>query len=899
MLKRSVASVLAVLALVLTAGSCGSDGPTSTGALPEAARAVSTADAHLAMVRISEIHYDNTGTDAGEAIEISGPAGTDLTGWQLVLYNGSATSLSTYGTRTLAVTLPTSCGERGLAVETYPSNGIQNGNPDGIALVDPLGVVVEFLSYGGVFTAANGPAAGMTSADIGVTEATSTPVGHSLQRQPDGSWAMPAASSFGACNDGTTNDGEHPEDPEDPEDPPTGVPATRFSEIHYDNAGVDVGEAIEVEGPAGTNVNGWSIVLYNQTGGAMYSTTALAGTFADQCTGRGTIVARYPTDGIQNGGSDGFALVNAAGTVVEFLSYEGTLTATDGPAAGMTSVDIGVFEPSTSAVGNSLQRRPDGLSWALSAPNSFGACFGQPPQEPEVPTSSISFSGRTSADAPLPVGFEDQLFATLRGGDGVTIPTTFTWVAETPAIATIDEDGVMHALAAGMATFRATAADGPSTTRTHTLPISVAVNGNAQYANNAEFGEPTDADASDDFIIRRPQYTASYSRVRNTPNWVSYDLDATHIGGEDRCDCFTFDPALPGDLTRYTTADYTGAGAIAGYGIDRGHLARSFDRTSGSFDNATTFYFSNIIPQAADNNQGPWAALENHLGDLARFSDREVHIIAGVAGNKGTVKNEGVIVIPAATWKVAVVMPRNTGIGQVNSWQDVQVIAVIMPNDAGIRNVAWQTYSTTVDAVEALSGYDLLALLRDDIEVAVESGTVPPVAAVDGAYAAYALDQVAMSAAGSTDGDGDALTYAWDFGDGSAANGARVSHTFAAPGTYAVRVIVTDVLGLADTATTTATITRMPASVGVQRLQSMVDDLLGSTILKAGDANALSSKLDAASKQLERGHATPIDGQLGALRNQVEAMVRTGKLTAAQAAPLFAMIERTLAALDG
>ena len=31
-------------------------------------------------VFINEIHYDNTGTDAGEAIEIAGPAGTNLAG---------------------------------------------------------------------------------------------------------------------------------------------------------------------------------------------------------------------------------------------------------------------------------------------------------------------------------------------------------------------------------------------------------------------------------------------------------------------------------------------------------------------------------------------------------------------------------------------------------------------------------------------------------------------------------------------------------------------------------------------------------------------------------------------------------------------------------------------------
>ena len=42
-----------------------------------------------APVFINEIHYDNTSTDIGEAIEIAGPTGTDLSGWSLVLYNGS------------------------------------------------------------------------------------------------------------------------------------------------------------------------------------------------------------------------------------------------------------------------------------------------------------------------------------------------------------------------------------------------------------------------------------------------------------------------------------------------------------------------------------------------------------------------------------------------------------------------------------------------------------------------------------------------------------------------------------------------------------------------------------------------------------------------------------------
>ena len=40
-------------------------------------------------VFINEIHYDNSGTDVNEFIEIAGPAGTNLAEYSIVLYNGS------------------------------------------------------------------------------------------------------------------------------------------------------------------------------------------------------------------------------------------------------------------------------------------------------------------------------------------------------------------------------------------------------------------------------------------------------------------------------------------------------------------------------------------------------------------------------------------------------------------------------------------------------------------------------------------------------------------------------------------------------------------------------------------------------------------------------------------
>jgi DNA/RNA endonuclease G (NUC1) len=511
---------------------------------------------------------------------------------------------------------------------------------------------------------------------------------------------------------------------------PVALPDTRFSEIHYENADDDVAEQIEIEGPAGTDLTGWSIVLYNGNGGAMYDTRPLAGTIPATCADRGVIVASYPTNGIQNGSPDGFALVHGT-DVVQFLSYEGTMQATDGPAAGMTSTDIIVSESGGTSQVQSLQLNAKTHKWAAGR-RSFGRCNVDGP-----PAFDISFSGREPASDPaLPVGFEDQLFATMSDATGTTVTTAFTWSSDTPELASIDQDGVMHAIAAGTAVFRATAENGTSVT--YALPTTVAtLGGTADYRGNTEFGIPTDGNASDDFVITRDQYTISYSQTRNTPNWVSYEFDATHFGTSvDRCDCFTHDPALPASFTHLTTADYTGAGAFAGYGIDRGHMARSFDFTSGSLDNARSYYLSNIIPQAAAVNQGPWKILEDSLGNLARFDGKEVYIIDGVAGNKGTVKGEGKIVIPAQVWKVAIVVPRDRGLADIRSFDDIDdVIAVVMPNDPGV-NADWTTYKTTVDEVERVSGYDLLSLLPDKLEQSVENNDVLAAKALNGATTA-------------------------------------------------------------------------------------------------------------------------------------------------------------------
>jgi DNA/RNA endonuclease G (NUC1) len=866
---HSLTRIALLIAVTVVSASCGIEESLSPGVL----QGVSVAPS----VRFAELHYDNTGTDTGEAIEVSGPPGTDATGFQVVLYNGNGGG--SYNTQTLTGAFPATCSTRGVIVINYPSNGIQNAgtsttgteSPDGMALIDPSGAVVEFLSYEGAFTATNGPALGVLSTDIGVRELGTEPVGLSLQRSANNTWSAPSTSTFGACNDapvvatvtispatatvdvGATQaftaaafdsagqpipgvaftftssataiasvnasgvatgvaagdamitaaaNGVSASAALHVNAPQPGLPAIRFSELHYDNVNTDTGEAIEIEGPAGASLTGFSIVLYDGNGGVPYNTQTLSGTIPATCDTRGVVVVNYPTNGIQNGSPDGMALVDASGHLVEFLSYEGTFTATSGPAAGTASTDIIASEPSTTPIGQSLQRDATN-HWTLTT-STFGACNASsaPPPAP----NTISFTGRTPTDPALPVGFQDQLFATERTSSGTVVTTTFTWSSDTPATASIDsQTGVITGLAEGTATFRATAAD--STTATLDLPIRIAVaSTTASYVGNTEFGEPTDGDPSDDIIVRHREFTASYNPNRGTPNWVSYDLDASAFGSEDRCDCFTFDPDLPASIPHYTTAEYTGAGAIAGFSIDRGHMTRSFDRTSASLDNARTFLFSNVVPQASDLNQGPWAILENDLGDLARNQNKEVYIITGPAGNKGTLKNQGNVVIPESTWKVAVIMPRDRGLADIVDYRDLQVIAVNMPNQAGIRNTPYQNFLTTVDAIEALTGYDLLALLPDKIENIVEAGIQPPIAATDGPYTGSVGSPITMSAASSVDPNGTVVAFAWDFGDGATATGAVVSHSYAQSGTFSVKLTVTDNDGLTDTVVTSAVV---------------------------------------------------------------------------------------------
>jgi len=187
-----------------------------------------------------------------------------------------------------------------------------------------------------------------------------------------------------------------------------------INEFHYDNIGADSDEGWEISGIAGTNLNCYDIILYNGSTGASYSTITLSGIISDQQCGYGSI--SFLESGIQNGAPDGIALYNTCtSTLIQFLSYEGSFTATNGVANGVTSTDIGVTETGTTLVGQSLQLIGNGttyvdFTWQSPTTNSMGTintgqnfctCPGLSTEPTNNPVSlavtpSDCFSGATS-----------------------------------------------------------------------------------------------------------------------------------------------------------------------------------------------------------------------------------------------------------------------------------------------------------------------------------------------------------------------------------------------------------------------------------------------------------------------------------------------------------------------
>lgn len=391
-----------------------------------------------------------------------------------------------------------------------------------------------------------------------------------------------------------------------------------------------------------------------------------------------------------------------------------------------------------------------------------------------------------------------QYTGDARDQSGNNVSTTFTWSSSNPAIATVDANGLARAVADGEVTITAIAANG---TIGRAFLEVFTKSAAPEYRNHLEFGAATDSDSSNDIRLDKTQYSLSYSQQHGGPNWVSWNLNRTHFGDVPRADNFSPDESLPAGVYRVVTGDYTGSG------YDRGHQVQSEQRTQTRAENDATFLTTNILPQRNNLNAGPWLDLEEHTNRLAKFENKELYNISGgiFSAQPATLLNSnGRVEIPDSTWKIVVVLPRGKGLADIASAADFQLIAVNMPNVNGIQNNPWTLYRTTVDQIEAATGYDFLHALPDNIETQVEANNSASPGESDSnifAFESGKYSQTVVNSADKTDSS-DESNAAAQITMNSAAETVSVNFGTLAPGQSATVTFRARIAGVLPAGTT-------------------------------------------------------------------------------------------------
>ncbi|OHB66544.1 MAG: hypothetical protein A2V70_05325 [Planctomycetes bacterium RBG_13_63_9] len=168
-----------------------------------------------------------------------------------------------------------------------------------------------------------------------------------------------------------------------------------------------------------------------------------------------------------------------------------------------------------------------------------------------------------------------------------------------------------------------------------------------------------------------------------------------------------------------------------------------------------------------------------------------------------------------------------TVLSDLGSWQRTVTVGHVDPNDLSTLLADGDDQGVKVIRVEVSYDGEVLATLHglqteawldmipepdnDQTTGSRPQSNRSPVAVATGSpLSGQDTVSVDFDATGSTDPDGDSLTYAWDFGDGGNGSGATPSHTYSNPGedpiVRTVTLTATDAWGASDTASLTVTI---------------------------------------------------------------------------------------------
>jgi endonuclease G len=216
---------------------------------------------------------------------------------------------------------------------------------------------------------------------------------------------------------------------------------------------------------------------------------------------------------------------------------------------------------------------------------------------------------------------------------------------------------------------------------------------------NLELPKPV----SGEQIVAHTDYVLSYNEKYEQPSYVAYELDSNEIyGPAERKNNFKADPSIT-----------TGSATLDDYkksGYDRGHLCPAADQKESTEAMSDSFYMSNMSPQAPDFNRKIWADLE---GTVRTFADTngKIYVVTGPVLTDGPYKTIGDNKVAVPNYYYKVILDYTE--------PEIKSIGFILPNEGSDKSL--QSFATTVDNVEDVTGLDFFYQLPDDIEEEIES----------------------------------------------------------------------------------------------------------------------------------------------------------------------------------
>ena len=229
-------------------------------------------------------------------------------------------------------------------------------------------------------------------------------------------------------------------------------------------------------------------------------------------------------------------------------------------------------------------------------------------------------------------------------------------------------------------------------------------------------------------------YTILYDPAVYASYWVAYPLCAAHLGS-GRDEDWDFDPVVPQSKQ---TSVYKGYGVnvssdtYASQHYARGHQLPNADRNGVDAMMAQTYFSTNMTPQLQNGfNGGVWAHLEEAVRSaVVEHKSDTVYVVTGAAfrkkGGNETIqtitntRDGKVLPVPNYYWKVLLKVKWNAG-----SVAGASAIGFWLEHRDNYPNGStnYLPYVTSVDQIEAWTGFDFFSNLSTSLQSGAEAAT--------------------------------------------------------------------------------------------------------------------------------------------------------------------------------